>query len=105
MGPGRPFLELRERTEEAGRDADVRRLQPHVAIEVRAVPVPFLTDLVGQLPHRDPIGMTEEPHAVFERKPFAGRHLVANRLKLARGHVASTNTAEKPARSTLPKSS
>ncbi len=70
---GRALFELRERAEEARRDADVRHLDAHVAVEVRAVAVQPLAHLVGELADGDDVGVPEERDAVVEREPLAGR--------------------------------
>ena len=54
------LLELRERAEEAGGDADVGHLDAHVAVEVGAVAVPPLAHLVGERAERDDVGLLHE---------------------------------------------
>ena len=89
--PGSPSFELRERAEEARRDADVRDLDAHVAVEVRAVAVAPLAHLVARAADRDPVGLTKERDAVVEREALAARR--PSRAMVSRCRHASLDGA------------
>ena len=78
VGARLALLEARERAEAAARLADVRRVDVEVAVEVRAVAVQALADLVGQHAQLEEVSVFEERHAVFERQRLSVAHLVAD---------------------------
>src|SRR5262249_40884520 len=71
-------LEARERAEQTTGDADVRRLEADVEIEVRPRAVALLALAVGEPPDGEEIGTVEEPDAVAQREALTRLQLVGN---------------------------
>jgi len=80
IGAGSVFLATK-RTETAGRDADVRRIDVTIDVEVRLVAVHAFADLVGHPAHGEDVAGAIEREGVGETEALAGNHLGVNRLQ------------------------
>ena len=68
---------LAQEEEQARGDAHIGGLEPHVAIEVRAIAVALAARGVRQRADREPIGVGEQRDTVVERQALAGFDLFA----------------------------
>ena len=80
VGAGSIFLAAK-RTEAAGRDADIRRIDVTINVEVRLVAMHAFADLVGHPAHGEDVAGAIEREGVGETEALAGNHLGMNRLQ------------------------
>jgi hypothetical protein len=87
----------RERAEQAGGDADVRRFDPDVVVVVGARSVALLALAVGQPSQSQQVRRFEQADAVGKREPLARRQLVGDldqasipQTRGGKGHAGET---------------
>src|SRR5689334_11899401 len=99
VGARRVFLSAKG-AQPAGRNAHVRRIDVTIYVEVRAVPVKALANVVGQPTDRKDVGGTIQGQSIHCVQPRRGEHLVGDRpergilsLKRAWRHRTVDDTA------------
>src|SRR5580765_6637218 len=70
-----------EGAETAGGNADVRRVDVPVDVEVSDVSVEFFADVIGEPTDSEDVAATIERHAVVEAEPHTGEDLLGNRAE------------------------
>ena len=89
VGAGVARFQAGEGAEQTTRDADVRRFEPDVVVEVRAIAVAPLALAVGQPADGEEIGRLEQPHAVARAQTHAGLDFSAISVRPARARRGS----------------